>query len=81
MDYEIDIEAINNAYWAEEEEMKLGIHPSQVKERIEHCLEEMGQQYTEITYLNWNVNGSRVKVSLDNKFYGIFNYIENVFEE
>ena len=32
---------ISAAYWAEEEEMKLGIHPSQVKERIVKELYEL----------------------------------------
>ena len=73
------IEAINNAYWAEEEEMKLGIHPSQVRERIKNALSEKGVIYNEITFLDWITGDSKVKVSLDNKVYGTFDYIENCF--
>lgn len=73
------IEELNNAYWIEEEEMKAGVHPTQVKERIERCLVESEVQYKEITYLDWNVTGTRVKVSLDNVVYGVFDYTENVF--
>ena len=75
------IKEISNAYWVEEEELKAGVHPTQVMERIENCLNELGVKYNEITYLDWNVEGTRVKVSLDNAVYGIFDYTENCFEE
>lgn len=79
-DFDYDyIEMINNAYWAEEEEMKAGTHPSQVKERIKNCLSEKGVVYDEITFLNWITGEAKVKVSLDNKVYGIFDYMENCF--
>lgn len=74
------IKEINAAYWAEEEEMKAGIHPSQVRERIEKALYDMGHQYEEISFLDWNVEGPRVKVSTNGKFFGIFNYETNKFE-
>lgn len=31
------IKEVNAAYWAEEEEMKAGIHPSQIIERVKKC--------------------------------------------
>lgn len=68
-------------YWMEEEEMKLGIHPSQVKERIENALiSKMGENFGEITFLDWKIEGSKVKVHLNNSFYGVFDYKKNEFE-
>lgn len=74
------IKEVNAAYWAEEEEIKLGIHPSQVKERIEKALYNIGYHYEEISFLDWNYEGSRVGVSTDGSFFGIFNYETNEFE-
>lgn len=73
------IEAINNAYWAEDAEMKAGIHPTQVEERIRNSLSEKGVNYNEITFLDWITGSSKVRVSLDNTVYGVFDYIENCF--
>lgn len=67
-------------YWAEEEEMKAGIHPTQVKERIEHVLGEMGYLYEDISYLDWSPEGPRVKVDTNGSYFGIFNYSTNEFE-
>ena len=73
---------ISAAYWAEEEEMKLGIHPSQVKERIVKELYELGTDYTDndITFLDWDISGSRVRVFIHDSFFGIFDYEENKFQ-
>ena len=73
------IKEINAAYWAEEDEMKAGIHPSQVKERIEKILYEIGHEYREITFLDWNIEGPNVKVFIDGSLFGVFNYEENKF--
>lgn len=71
---------VSAAYWAEEDEMKAGIHPTQIKERIEKSLYELGYQYEDISFLDWNVEGPRVRVSTDGSFFGVFNYELNEFE-
>lgn len=79
--FEIDNQELSAMYWAEEEEMKLGNHPSQVKERIESNLNTHRIEYDKITFLDWNIEGPRVIVSLDNSIYGVFNYEINQFEK
>lgn len=71
----------SDAYFAEEEEYKLGIHPIQVRDRIQQRLYEIGEEYKDITFLDWECEGPRVKVSLDGEVFGIFNYQNNDFEE
>ena len=71
---------LGNAYWTEIDEMEAGTHPTQVKSRIEEALRRDNIPYGEITYLEWNFEGSRVEVSLDYERYGIFNYETNKFE-
>lgn len=71
---------LSDAYHSEIEEMRLGIHPTQVSERIKERLKSDNINFNKITFLNWNVTGPKVRVSLDNKEYGIFNYETNVFE-
>lgn len=73
------------AYFAEEEEMKLGIHPTQVIEKIKDWFYKNGNGTVVITKLDdWT--GSTVKVyirytgSSDGKFFGVFNYINNEFD-
>ena len=73
------IKAINAAYWEEDEELKLGTHPTQVMERIEKSLSDIDKSYINIK-LDWNYQGDRCGVILDNEFYGRFNYTENLFE-
>lgn len=75
-----EIKEINANYWEEENELKMGIHPIQIKERIEKCLSEQDVAYIKITFLDWNVDGPRVRVSLDGTVYGVFNYETNHFE-
>ena len=81
--FEIDgdyIKEVNVNYWAEEEEMKAGIHPSQIIERVQNVLDESGIK-KKITFMDYNgFSGARVGVSVDGIFYGVFDYIENVFE-
>ena len=81
--FEIDddyIKEVNANYWAEEEEMKAGIHPSQIIERVQKVLDESGIK-KKITFMDYNgFSGARVGVSVDGSFYGVFDYIENVFE-
>lgn len=67
---------VSEAYWAEEEEYRLGIHPEQIKERIK---KELGKGSYKITSLDWKYGISRVGVYIDNEFYGVFNYKENKF--
>lgn len=74
------IREINEMYWAEEAEYEAGVHPTQVLERIEERLCLDGVKYEKVTFLNWNVDGIRVEVSLDDNVYGIFDYSENKFE-
>lgn len=75
------IAKVNAAYWAEEAEIKAGVHPTQVLERIQERLALENVEFCEITFLDWNVEGTHVKVSLDGKEYGIFNYETNKFED
>lgn len=81
--FEIDddyIKEVNANYLAEEEEMKAGIHPSQIIERVQKVLDESGIK-KRITFMDYNgFSGARVGVSVDGSFYGVFDYIENVFE-
>lgn len=74
-----------DAYFAEEEEMKLGIHPTQVVERIKDWFSKNGNDTVDVAKLDeWS--GSTVKVyikysgSSDGKFFGVFNYINNEFD-
>ena len=80
LDFDEYCRAVSEAYWQEENEFKLGIHPTQVKERIEKCLYEMGYQYEDITFLDWNIEGPRVIVSTNGSFFGVFDYEKNEFE-
>ena len=74
------IKALNAAYWEEEMDMQLGIHPSQVKERIETWLYEHNI-CGEISYLDWINRDCTVKVYLDESYFGKYNYMENEFVE
>lgn len=74
------IKEVNSNYWAEEEEMKAGVHPSQIIERVQKVLDESGVK-KKITFMDYNgFSGARVGVSVDGSFYGVFDYIDNVFE-
>lgn len=74
------IKEVNANYWAEEEEMKAGVHPSQIIERVQKVLDESGVK-KKITFMDYDgFSGARVGVSVDDSFYGVFDYIENVFE-
>ena len=74
------IKEVNANYWVEEEEMKTGVHPSQIIERIQKVLDESGVK-KKITFMDYSgFSGTRVGVFVDKEFYGVFDYIENVFE-
>ena len=66
------------AYLKEKTEINTGTHQVQVSERVKDTLNENNVKYNDM-YLNWNVSGPNVRVSLDNKEYGIFNYQSNKF--
>lgn len=80
--FEIDndyIIEVNANYWTEEEEMKAGAHPSQIIERVQKVLVKSGIK-GKITFMDYNgFSGTRVGVSVDGNFYGVFDYIENEF--
>lgn len=74
------IKEVNANYWAEEEEMKAGVHPSQIIERVQKVLDESGVK-KKITFMDYDgFSGTRVGVSVDGNFYGVFDYINNIFE-
>lgn len=70
---------VSRNYWAEEYEMKMGIHPTQIKERIESWMSKNNVS-GEITFLDWEYCGHRVGVQIDKQFFGIFDYDKNIFE-
>lgn len=85
-DYTVGISAeegrmLSEMYWAEEAEYKMGIHPTQVKERILEVLRQNEINFHEITFLDWKPEGPRVRVSTDGYVYGVFNYETNEFED
>lgn len=74
------IKEVNANYWAEEEEMKAGVHPSQIIERVQKVLDKTGVK-KKVTFMDYSgFSGTRVGVSVDGSFYGVFDYIDNVFE-
>ena len=75
------IKTISEEYWLEEDEFKLGIHSTQVKERIEQVLKQNNVKYDNITYMRWLSNNKEVEIHLDenSKAYGIFDYYANEF--
>lgn len=73
------------AYFAEEEEMKLGIHPTQVEDRIKDWFHKNDDGNVDITRLDeWTDSTVKVYIRrtgmVDGKFFGIFNYINNEFD-
>lgn len=73
------------AYFAEEEEMKLGIHPTQIKDRIKDWFYKNDDGNVDITRLDeWTDSTVKVYIRrtgmLDGKLFGIFNYINNEFD-
>jgi hypothetical protein len=77
--YEDDYEReVNTAYWAEDEEYKTGIHPTQIIERLEKALHSIKVIYDKISFLDYIADG-KVKVSLDGEYYGTFDYLSNCF--
>ena len=75
-----DFRALSDMYWTEEDEFNAGIHPTQVRERIEQALKKEHVEYAEITYLDWLKDGVHVMVSLDGTVYGPFNFQTNQFD-
>lgn len=70
-------------YWAEEEEIKAGTHPSQIKERIEDQLSQYG--IYEVTRMNYIPDSARVAYTAENETgdikTGIYDYILNELDE
>lgn len=67
---------VSAAYWAEQDELISGIHPTQIIERIKAWLNENCVSYQNISFLQY-INPHSVKVSLDDEYYGTFDYINN----
>ena len=62
------IKEVNANYWVEEEEMKTGVHPSQIIERIQKVLDESGVK-KKITFMDYSgFSGTRVGVFVDKEF-------------
>ena len=70
---------LSAAYWAEEEEMKAGIHPSQIIPRVEDAVRGMDLNPDLISMYRWNPNGHTVMVSYMGKELGIFDYQQDRF--
>lgn len=70
----------SEAYWAEEAEYEAGVHPTQVKERIDKEMKNLGFDSNDISFLDWDIEGPKVKVSTNGSYFGIFNYETNKFE-
>lgn len=73
------IREVSSYYWEEEEEMRLGIHPSQILERVQNTLKKLGVK-GEITFMDYSPIGAKVNVFVDNKLYDVFDYSVNLFE-
>lgn len=72
------VREVSAAYWEEEAEMKAGIHPTQIKERLKKELYAKGI-YQKITFMNY-LDGGIVRASLGNSgIYVAFDYINNQF--
>lgn len=70
-----EMRQLSNMYWEEEEELKTGIHPTQVIERISKELADSGKDSTKLGKLNW-LDGGLVEVfSENNEKIGVFDYI------
>ena len=74
-----DCREISEAYWIEEDEMKMGIHPLQIKERVLSVLKRNNITFSEYMQNFWP-SGPRVEIILDGNFYGIFDYESDEFE-
>lgn len=74
-----DCREISEAYWIEEDEMKMGIHPLQIKERVLSALKRDNVTFSEYMQNFWPF-GPRVEIILDGNFYGIFDYESDEFE-
>lgn len=61
----------------------LGIHPRQLRYRIEKVLAENGQSVSnnDLMTIDYSPQGPRVEIYINEKNYGVFNYNENVFED
>lgn len=70
---------ISEAYWIEEDEEKMGIHPLQIKERVLSVLKRNNITFSEYMQNFWP-SGPRVEIILDGNFYGIYDYESDEFE-
>lgn len=57
----------------------IGIHPSQIIERVQESLHKSNVYYKEITFMDYHEQSSKVDVYLDNKFYKTYDYTKNIF--
>ena len=68
-------------FWEERNKLALGIHPSQIKRRINYYfLKKIGIEL-DITGLDFDYQDPRVGVYTNKQFFGIFNYANNYFED
>lgn len=73
------VKEVSAAYWAEEDEFKMGIHPTQIKERIMTWFKENNYHVDENSvFLDWGYN-EKVGVKIDGEYFGRFDYYENIF--
>lgn len=80
--FEIDddyMREVSSHYWEEVDEMRLGIHPSQILERVQNALKKLGVK-GEITFMDYSPIGPKVNVFVNNKLYDVFDYSVNLFE-
>lgn len=75
------IKEINEMYLEEENELELGIHPTQIKERVEKELKRLNIKYNEITFMCFNANSTLAVVDTDHRPFGYFDYEKNYFKE
>lgn len=71
---------ISAAYWAEEDEFKMGIHPTQIKERIMTWFKNNNHHVEEKSvFLDWEYASPHVGVKINGEYFGRFDYNENTF--
>ena len=71
---------VSAAYWAEEDEFKMGIHPTQIKEKLITWFQENNYHIEEgDIFLDWKYSRPHVGVKINGEYFGRFDYDENTF--